>query len=137
MVGLVTPAGEPLMDASVPATPPSRVRRWQLASLVALLTLLSAALIFLAPHGVFRFAAASFIVVAGPGLAFVPLLGLKDRALNAVLVVLLSFAVNVCVAQAVTYIKAFSWRPCALVVLSLTLIGVMIQLARTTNVRGS
>lgn len=137
MVGRGTRAGEPLMEPSVDATLASRVRRWQLASLVALLTLLSGALIFVAPHGVFRFAAASFVVVAAPGLAFVPLLELKDRALNAVLVILLSLAVNVCVAQAVTYIKAFSWRPCAVVVLSVTLIGTMIQLVQHTNLRGS
>ncbi|MBV9818807.1 MAG: hypothetical protein JOZ07_10710 [Solirubrobacterales bacterium] len=113
------------------------MRRWQLASLVALLSLVSEALIFATPHGPLRFAAASFIVVAAPGLAFVPILGLKDRELNAVLVIMFSLAVNVCVAQAVTYIKAFSWRPCALAVLSVTLIGVMIQLAQSTSLRRS
>lgn len=102
-----------------------------LAALVGLLTLLSAGLIFLAPHGPFRFAAASFVLFLAPGLAYVPLLRLTDLALGAVLIVLLSLAVNVCVAQAVTYISAFSWRPCAIVVLSVTLVGVLIQMART------
>jgi hypothetical protein len=113
------------------------VTRSQQGALVALLTLLSAVLIFLVPHGVVRFAAASFVLVAAPGLAFVPLLGLTDLALKTVLVVLLSFAVNVCVAQAVTYVKAYSWRPCAFVVLGLTMVGAMIQLARATDLRGS
>lgn len=113
------------------------MNRSQQAAVVALLTLLSAGLIFLVPHGAFRFAAASFVLVAAPGLAFVPLLRLTDLALNVVLVVLLSFAVNVCVAQAVTYIKAYSWRPCAFIVLGLTMVGAMIQLVRATNVPGS
>jgi len=119
------------------ATLAGRVTRPHVAILVGLLTVLSTALVFLAPHGVFRFAAAAFVVAAAPGLAFVPLLGLTDLALNAVLVILLSFAVNVCVAQAVTYIQAFSWRPCAILVLSVTLVGVTIQLARATNLRAS
>jgi len=105
-----------------------------MAILLAVLVPLSAATIFFAPHGVWRFVAASFVLAAAPGLAFVPLLGLTDFALNALLVVLFSFAVNVCVAQAVTYMSAFSWRPCALVVLSFALVGVIIQFARATNI---
>jgi hypothetical protein len=114
------------------ATLTGHVTRLRMAYLLVVLTFLSAAAIFFAPHGVFRFAAASFVLVLAPGLAVVPLLGLTDLALNAVLIVLSSFAVNVCVAQAVTYISAFSWRPCAFVVLSVTLVGVIIQLTRLT-----
>jgi hypothetical protein len=122
-------------ESAIRATFAGRVRRSHLASLVALLTVLSGAVIFLTPHGAFRFAAASFVLAAAPGLAFVPLLRLTDLALNAVLVVLFSFAVNVCVAQAVTYISSFSWRPCTLVVLGVTLVGTIIQIARTATVR--
>lgn len=66
-------------------------------------------------------------VCLGPGLALVPLVRLDDLLLKAVLVMLVSVAIDICVAQAVTYTSGFTWRPCAITLLAICAIGAALQ----------
>lgn len=67
-------------------------------------------------------------ISVGPGLALVPLVRLEDALLKAILVVLVSIATDICVAQAVTYASGFSWRPCAIALLGICVFGALLQL---------
>jgi hypothetical protein len=69
----------------------------------------------------------TLVIVAGPGLAWVPLLGLRDKALALLLCLLVSVAAVIVVAQVVTYVAAFSWRPCEFALLGMTLCGLWLQ----------
>lgn len=70
---------------------------------------------------------ATLVIVFGPGLAWVPMLGLRDRALEVLLILLSSVACLIIVAQVVTYAFSFSWRPCEYSMLGITLIGLVLQ----------
>lgn len=74
---------------------------------------------------------ASVVVVLGPGLAFTPLLRIRDRAMAVLLATLIAVTSLVCVAQAVTYVASFSWRPCAIILSGLTALGATTQTLRT------
>jgi hypothetical protein len=101
---------------------------WRLAPLALLLaTALATFAVFLPASHVIR-AIASVIVVIGPGCAIVPLLRLRDRTVAVLLVLLVSVSLLVCVAQTVTYVASFSWRPCAIALLAITGAGVAAQL---------
>jgi hypothetical protein len=69
----------------------------------------------------------TLVIVAGPGLAWVPLLGLRDKALELLLCLLVSVAALIVVAQVVTYVAAFSWQPCEFALLGITLCGLSLQ----------
>lgn len=73
-------------------------------------------------------ALATALVVLGPGCAVVPLLRVREPALAAALVLLISIATLVCAAQATTYIASFSWRPCVAILSVVTLLGIAAQL---------
>ncbi len=92
-----------------------------------LVTTLAAFAVFLPTSHAVR-AIASVIIVIGPGCAIVPMLGLRDRAVLALLVLLVSVSLLVCVAQTVTYVASFSWRPCAIALLAITGVGTAAQL---------
>ena len=70
----------------------------------------------------------ALVVVAGPGLAWVPALRLRDLAVQVLLAVLCSVTAVICVAQLVTYAAAFSWRPCEYGLLGLTALGLAVQI---------
>ncbi len=114
-------------EEPAPARPATIVRSLMSPLVIGVLTLLSAALVFGFPPGPARIAAASFIVALGPGLGIVPLCRVHDHVVNAVLVPMCSIAVNVLVAQVVMYVRGFTWRPCAVIVVIITLIGVCLQ----------
>jgi hypothetical protein len=70
---------------------------------------------------------ATLIIVAGPGMAWVPLLDLRDFAFEALLWLLCSVAAVILVAQVVTYAAGFSWRPVAFSLLGITVAGLAAQ----------
>lgn len=72
-------------------------------------------------------ALATLVIVAGPGLAWVPLLRIRDPGLAALLALVVSVSSVILIAQIVTYAAGFSWRPCAFVLLSITVIGLLTQ----------
>jgi hypothetical protein len=74
-------------------------------------------------------------VCLGPGLALVPLARLDDLLLKAVLVVLASVAIDICVAQAVTYTSGFTWQPCAIALVAICAIGAVLQLLFVFSLR--
>ena len=74
-------------------------------------------------------ALACLVLVFGTGVALVPLLRLRDPALELTLILLVSIVVLICVAQAVTYIDFFSWRPCEITLFVVTLLGTTTQVA--------
>ncbi len=93
---------------------------WRLAPLgLLLVTTLAAFAVFLSASHLIR-VIAGVIIVIGPGCAIVPLLRLHDRAVVVLLVLLVSISLLVCVAQTVTYVASFSWRPCAIALLAIT-----------------
>jgi hypothetical protein len=67
------------------------------------------------------------VIVAGPGLAWVPILAVDDPALEALLCLLTSVSAVIIVAQIVTYAAAFSWQPCEFSLLAITLLGLLAQ----------
>ncbi|HTB50356.1 MAG TPA: hypothetical protein VK701_05205 [Solirubrobacteraceae bacterium] len=89
---------------------------------------------FLAEQGPLR-SLASVVVVLGPGLGLAPLLEIRDRAVAALLMASISVTCLVCVAQAVTYISFFAWRPCVLILLLIALGGTAAQILRWRAVR--
>jgi hypothetical protein len=70
---------------------------------------------------------ATLVVVAGPGMAWVPLLDLHDLAFEALLCLLCSVTAVILAAQAVTYASAFSWRPVEFSLLAITAAGLSAQ----------
>lgn len=69
----------------------------------------------------------TLVIVAGPGLAWVPLLEVRDKAFELLLCLLVSVASVIVVAQVVTYVAFFSWRPCEFALLGITLLGLLLQ----------
>lgn len=106
-------------------TPRDLLRPAPLGLLLA--TTLAAFAVFLSASHLVR-AIASVIIVISPGCAIVPLLRLRDRAVVVLLVLLVSVSLLVCVAQTVTYVASFSWRPCAIALLAITGAGTAAQL---------
>jgi hypothetical protein len=109
---------------------PCLLRRapWLALGLV-LVTASATACVFVTAPGPLR-SLASVVVVLGPGLALAPLLGVRDGAMAVLLVALISVTSLVCVAQAVTYVAFFSWRPCAISLFGLTALGAATQTLR-------
>jgi hypothetical protein len=103
-----------------------RRRRSILAWVVALASVLAALFIGATTAPVPR-ELSTLVIVAGPGLAWVPLLELDDLALEALLCLICSVTAVIIVAQVVTYAVAFSWRPCEFSLLAITLLGLIIQ----------
>ena len=80
-------------------------------------------------------ALACVAVVFGTGVALVPLLRITDLALTLTLMLLVSIVALICVAQAVTYIAFFSWRPCELALLAITVLGTTTQISLALTAR--
>jgi hypothetical protein len=72
-------------------------------------------------------ALSTLVIVAGPGLAWVPMLEIRDRAFQVLLCLLTSVTAVILVAQVVTYAAGFSWRPVEFSLLAITLIGLSAQ----------
>lgn len=70
---------------------------------------------------------ATLVIVAGPGMAWTPLLELRDRALEVLVSILFSVTALILVAQLVTYAAGFSWRPCEFLLLAVTILGLLGQ----------
>jgi hypothetical protein len=90
-------------------------------------TALAALAIESSGNGLLR-ALGALVIVAGPGLAWVPLLGVQDRAVEILLCMLCSVTAVIIVAQAVTYIAFFSWRPCEFALIAITLVGLVVEI---------
>jgi hypothetical protein len=77
-------------------------------------------------NGLLR-ALGAVVIIAGPGVAWVPLLEVQDRAVEVLLCVLCSVSAVILVAQAVTYIAFFSWRPCEFALIGITVAGLLAE----------
>ncbi len=95
----------------------------------SVLGLLSIAAILVIDHSVASLprALATVVIVAGPGLAWIPLLNIRDAAFAALLALVFSVSALVLVAQVVTYAAGFSWRPCAFALLAISTAGLLTQ----------
>jgi hypothetical protein len=121
------------MNEIAPSRSVLAVRHWlaDRSFPLGLLTLtgLATAAVFGLPASPPRTLAAG-VIALGPGCALVPLIGIPDRGAAALAALLVSVSALVVVAQAVTYVAGFSWRPCALAMLALTLGGIAAQVLR-------
>jgi hypothetical protein len=108
---------------------------WRQSALLIAIAL-AAACVLLAGRGPLR-SVAAVLVVLGPGLGLAPLLDIRDRAVAALLVIVISVTCLICVAQAVTYITFFAWRPCALILVIITAGGTVAQILRRRAGRSS
>ena len=97
-----------------------------MAAVVAMATVFAALAIEGSTAGLPR-ALGTLVIVAGPGIAWVPLLDVRDRAIEVLLCMLCSVAAVILVAQAVTYAAFFSWRPCEFALIAITLVGLLAQ----------
>ena len=97
---------------------------WALALASAIALLLIAATTASLPRDL-----STLVIVAGPGMAWVPLLTLDDRAFEVMATILVSVTVVIIVAQIDTYAAGFSWRPCEFALLAVTLIGLILRAA--------
>lgn len=97
-----------------------------MGSLVAMTSMLAALALSTSTAGLPR-SLGTLVIIAGPGLAWVPLLELPDRALEALVSLLLSVASVILVAQVVTYASGFSWKPCEFLLLAVTIMGLLAQ----------
>ena len=72
-------------------------------------------------------AVGTLVIVSGPGLAWAPLIQIRDRALEAMVAILISVTAVILIAQAVTYAASFSWRPCEFILVTVTALGLFVQ----------
>jgi hypothetical protein len=97
-----------------------------LAWVLALLSVLAVIVIAVSSAALPRIIA-TLVVVFGPGFAWVPMLNVRDRALEWLLILVTSITAVIIVAQVVTYASGFSWRPCEFSLLGVTLLGLIVQ----------
>jgi hypothetical protein len=95
-------------------------------AVVAMATVFAALIIAKSNDGLLR-ALGALVIIAGPGMAWVPLLDVQDRVVKVLLYMLCSVSAVILVAQAVTYIAFFSWRPCEFTLIAITLLGLLTE----------
>lgn len=95
-------------------------------AVLAMATVLAALLVETSNDSLLR-ALGALVIIAGPGIAWVPLLDVQDRAVEVLLCILCSVSAVILVAQAVTYIAFFSWRPCEFTLIAITLLGLVTE----------
>ena len=64
----------------------------------------------------------AIVILVSPGIAGVPALRLQDPAMVVLTALLVSVVVDIAVAQLVTYVWGFSWRLCAVILVSFVVV---------------